>query len=62
MDIAPFTLSSDLERYAHVKRDIALYRLMFGQPRREDMLELLRSGEGDLAKDHEDLPRIDLSP
>ena len=29
-------------RLARVKHDVALYRLTFGQPRQEDLLELLR--------------------
>ena len=41
--LAPFPLSSDRPRYEQLKEDVALYRLTFGQPRQEDMLELLRS-------------------
>jgi hypothetical protein len=40
--VAPYPLSVDLTRLARVKEDLALYRLTFGQPRQEDMLELLR--------------------
>ncbi len=40
--VVPFVMSSDMARYERVKRDVALYRLTFGQPRQEDMLELLR--------------------
>ena len=40
--IAPYALSVDETRLARVKHDVALYRLTFGQPRQEDMLELLR--------------------
>lgn len=40
--VAPFLLSSDEARYDKVKADVALYRLTFGQPRQEDMLELMR--------------------
>ena len=39
--VAPFVLSSDEARYDRMKRDVALYRLTFGQPRQEDMLDLL---------------------
>lgn len=40
--IAPYPLSVDLTRLSRVKEDLALYRLTFGQPRQEDMLDLLR--------------------
>lgn len=40
--LAPFPLSADRPRYQRLKEDVALYRLTFGQPRQEDMLELLR--------------------
>ena len=40
--VAPFALSSDAEKYQRIKADVALYRLAFGQPRQEDMIELLR--------------------
>lgn len=39
--VAPLALSSDRSRYERVRRDVSLYRLTFGQPRQEDMLELL---------------------
>lgn len=38
----PYPLSSDLTRYERLKEDLVLYRLTFGQPRQEDLLELLR--------------------
>lgn len=59
--ISPFALSTDLRRLAQIKKDVALYRLTFGQPRQEDMLELLKqryaeAGESDLTR-----LRLDLS-
>jgi hypothetical protein len=39
--VLPLPLSKDLARYEQLKRDLALYRLTFGQPRQEDMLALL---------------------
>ena len=51
-----FPLSVDEPRYARLKRDLVLYRLTLGQPRQEDMLELL-AARGDGARD---LPPIDL--
>jgi hypothetical protein len=40
--VLPYPLSRDSARLEQLKRDLALYRLAFGQPRQEDMLELLR--------------------
>lgn len=40
--VMPYPLSIDNERLAALKRDVQLYRLTFGQPRQEDMLELLK--------------------
>lgn len=40
--VFPYPLSRDLERYRRLKDDMALYRLTFGPPRQEDMIELLR--------------------
>jgi hypothetical protein len=40
--VLPFPLSSDGARYRRLKDDLALYRLTFGQPRQEDLLELLK--------------------
>lgn len=52
-----FPLSIDESRYAQLKRDLVLYRLTLGQPRQEDMLELL-AARG--VTGHE-VPSIDLS-
>ncbi|MFC7527593.1 helicase-related protein [Actinoplanes sp. GCM10030250] len=41
--LLPLPLSRDLPRYRQLQRDLALYRLTFGQPRQEDMLTLLAS-------------------
>jgi hypothetical protein len=38
----PYPLSRDYDRIERVREDLALYRLTFGQPRQEDLLELLR--------------------
>lgn len=43
-----YPLSREESRYAHLKRSLALYRLVFGQPRQEDLLNHLeRRIEGD---------------
>ena len=60
--VSPFALSNDELRLAQIKKDVALYRLTFGQPRQEDMLELLKQRYS--AADPADLEamRLDLSP
>lgn len=40
--VLPYPLSRDRTRYEQLKVDLATYRLAFGQPRQEDMLELLK--------------------
>ncbi|UJJ55205.1 MULTISPECIES: helicase-related protein [Rhodanobacter] len=40
--VMPYPLSIDNQRLASLKRDVELYRMTFGQPRQEDMLELLK--------------------
>jgi hypothetical protein len=40
--VLPYPLSKDGPRLEQMKNDLALYRLAFGQPRQEDMLELIR--------------------
>jgi hypothetical protein len=60
--LTPYPLSNDTTRLARLKQDLALYRLTFGQPRQEDMLELLRRRG---VKDHPDRMdelRLDLTP
>jgi hypothetical protein len=56
--VLPYPLSRDDARLEQLKRDLALYRLAFGQPRQEDMLELLRRNgvsEGEAAASALDL-------
>jgi Helicase conserved C-terminal domain len=40
--VFPYPLSVDTTKLERLKDDVALYRLTFGQPRQEDLLELLR--------------------
>lgn len=40
--VLPYPLSMDGARYRRLKDDLALYRLTFGQPRQEDLLEILK--------------------
>ena len=60
--IAPFPFSTDMDRYDQMKRDVALYRLTFGQPRQEDMLDVLRRRGIDANPETMKSFRIDLSP
>lgn len=59
-EVMPYQLSIDDKRLARVHRGVALYRLTLGQPRQEDLLEMLRT----LGVDHDDAERwrIDLRP
>jgi hypothetical protein len=56
----PYPLSQDIDRLERVKAARRLYRLTFGQPRQEDMLQLLEAQE--LTPAIVDSMRIDLSP
>lgn len=58
--VAPLAFSTDGKRYDRVKRDVALYRLAFGQPRQEDLVNALR--ERDLNEGELTSLRIDLTP
>lgn len=59
--VMPYSLSKDEARLARIKRDVALYRLTFGQPRQEDMLELLRQQYSDADPVAVEELRLDLS-
>jgi len=56
--LARYPLSRDQDRYERLRDDLALYRLTLGQPRQEDMVELLRKR----GVDGENAPTIDLRP
>lgn len=58
----PYPLSRDHGRYERLKDDLVLYRLTFGQPRQEDLLELLRRRGVEADPDQLDALRIDLRP
>lgn len=56
-------LSKDAERYARVLRQVTLYRMVFGQPRQDDLIAYLQAEVGDeQAARIADLVRIDLAP
>lgn len=61
--VPAFPLSRDLERYDALKRALTIYRLVFGQPRQEDLLAYLltRAPKGTVEAYLDEL-RIDLSP
>ncbi|MFO8007910.1 MAG: helicase, partial [Candidatus Brocadiia bacterium] len=61
--VPAYPLSKDVERYERLKSAVATYRLVFGQPRQEDLLAYLQSQLH--SRGHEQpLPArpIDLSP
>jgi len=42
-----YTNSRDVEKYKRLKQDLAIYRLVFGQPRQEDVVRRIRENLGD---------------
>ena len=51
-------MSKEVSKLEELKRDVARYRLVFGQPRQDDLLRYLRSTDEALLEEL----RIDLSP
>ena len=60
--LMPYPLSVDNDRLAALKRDIQLYRLTFGQPRQEDMLQLLKQRYESASEEKRRGLLIDLRP
>ena len=58
--ILEYPLSQDHERYDRLKRVLSLYRLTMGQPRQEELLEML--AESHLSEEHIKELLINLSP
>jgi hypothetical protein len=56
-----FPLSKEIDRAERMRRDRAIYRLAFGQPRQEDLLGLLRTDGDETPRPNGDV-RIDLQP
>jgi hypothetical protein len=55
--------SRDAERYARVRRQVTLYRMVFGQPRQDDLIAYLQEQVGQAEAERlAELVRIDLSP
>lgn len=55
--------SRDAERYARVRRQVTLYRMVFGQPRQDDLIAYLQDQLGQAEAERlAELVRIDLSP
>ena len=56
-------MSREIEQLERLKRSLAVYRMVFGQPRQEDLAAWLekRSTDEDFVK-YRDLLRVDLSP
>lgn len=58
-----YPLSKDIERYADLRRSLGAYRMVFGQPRQDELLEyLLDKLEPDKLERCVENARIDLSP
>lgn len=56
--LVAFPLSRDLAKYERLRTDLTLYRLTLGQPRQEDMVEILRRR----GVDGQEVPMLDLRP
>jgi hypothetical protein len=55
--------SKDAERFARVRRQLTLYRMVFGQPRQDDLIAYLQEQVGQLEAERlAELVSIDLSP
>jgi hypothetical protein len=58
-----YPFSTDIERYKHMKNVLAFYRLTFGQPRQDELVEALFSGADSLELENRiDELVINLSP
>jgi hypothetical protein len=60
--LLPYPLSHDHDRYRRLKDDLAVYRLTFGQPRQEDLADLLLQRGVHLDPTELDRLRLDLRP
>ncbi len=56
--LMPYTLSRDITKTARLRDALAMYRLAFGQPRQEDLVDLLNQQNTST----ESQPAIDLRP
>ncbi len=56
--IAQYPLSHDIAKYERLRSALTLYRLTLGQPRQEDMVDMLAKR----GVDGESVPTIDLRP
>jgi hypothetical protein len=55
--------SKDAERFARVRRQVTLYRMVFGQPRQDDLVAYLQEQMGQAEAERlAELVRVDLSP
>jgi hypothetical protein len=55
--------SKDAERFARVRRQVTLYRMVFGQPRQDDLIAYLQEQVGQTEAERlAELIQIDLSP
>ena len=61
--VPAYPLSRDVTRLEELKKALAVYRMVFGQPRQQDLVEYLLSQlSPDQVKEYMDLLRIDLTP
>ena len=61
--VPAFPLSREVEKLRLLKRSLAAYRLVFGQPRQEDLAQfVMHATEGGHLAETMDLLMLDLSP
>ncbi len=61
-NVPVYPLSRDIKHFKDLKRSLAAYRMVFGQPRQEDLLDYLKSQLDDDQIEEVLKYRIDLSP
>ena len=54
--------SSEVSRLRWLKKSVAVYRLAFGQPRQDDLMEYLRTLQGHLSIEDLEALQIRLAP
>lgn len=55
-------LSRDVARHQGLRRSLAVYRMVFGQPRQDELVDYLNSVTGEAGAADPEMLRIDLSP
>jgi hypothetical protein len=62
INVPHLPVSRDAQRPRDIRSALTTYRLVFGQPRRDDLIAWLRQRQGQLPQDLAQELRIDLAP